>query len=44
LHDYFPLKLLGKYLLLYNKSVYCVEKNDINFPQTGLLHWIYNVF
>jgi hypothetical protein len=22
LHDFFPLKLLGKYLLLYNNSIY----------------------
>ena len=24
LHDYFPLKLIGKYLLLYNKYKYCI--------------------
>ena len=24
LHDYFPLKLIGKYLLLYNNNIYCI--------------------
>jgi len=30
LHDCFPLKLIGKYSLLYNKSVDCLFVDKIN--------------
>jgi len=43
-HDYFPLKLIGKYLLLYNKSFYCTVPRIISvFWWFHLLLWLINI-
>jgi hypothetical protein len=42
LHNYFPLKLIGKYLLLYNKDIYHInlQSNWYDSLDTLLHYWI----
>ena len=43
-HDYFPFKLIGKYVLLYNKTFYCTVPRIISeFWWFPVLLWLINI-